>query len=151
MICKYCHENTHYIDECPIIICKICKGIGHPQWSCTKKKNNNNSNSSNNNSNSSNNSSNNNSNNNNNNSNSSNNNSSNNNSNNNNKLLNDNKSLNGKWNSIDNKVFNWDSSFVRNKKESKNESKNELVDNLSDKNLNYYIKNFNEPWSTFFI
>ena len=48
---------------------------------------------------------------------------------------------------VDSKVFNWDSSFVRNKKE----SKNELVDNLSDKNLNYYIKNFNEPWSTFFI
>lgn len=128
MICKYCHENTHYIDECPIIICKICKGIGHPQWSCTKKKNNN-SNTSNNNNNSSN----------------------NNNSNNNNKSLNDNKSLNGKWSAVDSKVFNWDSSFVRNKKESKNELKNELVDNLSDKNLNYYIKNFNEPWSTFFI
>jgi hypothetical protein len=41
MICKYCHENTHYIDVCPIIICKICKDIGHPQWLCTKKKNNN--------------------------------------------------------------------------------------------------------------
>ena len=41
MICKYCHENTHYIDVCPIIICKICKDIGHPQWLCLKKKNNN--------------------------------------------------------------------------------------------------------------
>jgi len=41
MICKYCHENTHYIDVCPIIICKICKDIGHPQWLCIKKKNNN--------------------------------------------------------------------------------------------------------------
>ena len=38
MICKYCHENTHYIDVCPIIICKICKDIGHPQWLCIKKK-----------------------------------------------------------------------------------------------------------------
>ena len=38
MICKYCHENTHYIDVCPIIICKICKDIGHPQWLCSDKK-----------------------------------------------------------------------------------------------------------------
>ena len=38
MICKYCHEETHYIDKCPTILCKICKEIGHPQWLCKKKK-----------------------------------------------------------------------------------------------------------------
>jgi len=38
MLCKYCHLTTHYIDECPTIICKICKKIGHPQWLCTEKK-----------------------------------------------------------------------------------------------------------------
>ena len=40
MICKYCHLKTHYIDNCPTIICKICKEVGHPQWSCKIKKNN---------------------------------------------------------------------------------------------------------------
>jgi hypothetical protein len=38
MNCKYCHLNTHYIDKCPTIICKICKGIGHPQWLCNETK-----------------------------------------------------------------------------------------------------------------
>ena len=38
MNCKYCHLNTHYIDKCPTIICKICKEIGHPQWLCKEKK-----------------------------------------------------------------------------------------------------------------
>lgn len=38
MNCKYCHLNTHYIDKCPTIICKICKGVGHPQWLCTETK-----------------------------------------------------------------------------------------------------------------
>lgn len=38
MQCKYCHENTHYIDNCPTILCKICKEIGHPQWLCKLKK-----------------------------------------------------------------------------------------------------------------
>jgi hypothetical protein len=38
MVCKYCHETTHYIDKCPTILCKICKEIGHPQWLCKKKK-----------------------------------------------------------------------------------------------------------------
>ena len=38
MLCKYCHLTTHFIDECPTIICKICKKIGHPQWLCKDKK-----------------------------------------------------------------------------------------------------------------
>jgi hypothetical protein len=38
MLCKYCHLSTHFIDECPTIICKICKKIGHPQWLCKDKK-----------------------------------------------------------------------------------------------------------------
>ena len=38
MNCKYCHLNTHYIDKCPTIICKICKDVGHPQWLCKDKK-----------------------------------------------------------------------------------------------------------------
>jgi hypothetical protein len=110
MICKYCHENTHYIDVCPIIICKICKDIGHPQWLCIKKKNNNNKSS------------------------------------NNvspvNKSLNETKSLN------DNKSL-FDYKKVLN---TKNESpSNNNSNNLSDKNLNYYIKNVNESWDNFFI
>ena len=36
-LCKYCHLDGHLIDNCPTIICKICKDIGHPQWLCTKK------------------------------------------------------------------------------------------------------------------
>jgi len=39
MNCKYCHMNTHYIDECPTIICKNCKKVGHPQWLCGTSKN----------------------------------------------------------------------------------------------------------------
>ncbi len=38
MNCKYCHLNTHYIDNCPTIICKNCKDIGHPQWLCKMSK-----------------------------------------------------------------------------------------------------------------
>jgi hypothetical protein len=38
MNCKYCHLNTHLIDKCPTIICKICKEVGHPQWLCKDKK-----------------------------------------------------------------------------------------------------------------
>ena len=34
MFCKYCHFKTHIIDNCPTIICKICNGVGHPQWLC---------------------------------------------------------------------------------------------------------------------
>ena len=96
MICKYCHENTHYIDVCPIIICKICKDIGHPQWLCIKKKNNN-------------------------------------------KLSN--KSLNDNTKK--------DLNYIN--KKDLDDVKNESSDNLSDKNLNYYIKNVNESWDTFFI
>ncbi len=44
MNCKYCHLNTHYIDKCPTIICKICKGVGHPQWLCIEKSPKNNQN-----------------------------------------------------------------------------------------------------------
>ena len=39
MNCKYCHMSTHYIDDCPTIICKNCKDIGHPQWLCKNSKN----------------------------------------------------------------------------------------------------------------
>jgi phosphate starvation-inducible PhoH-like protein len=38
MNCKYCHLSTHYIDECPTIICKNCKKVGHPQWLCSQNK-----------------------------------------------------------------------------------------------------------------
>ena len=107
MICKYCHENTHYIDVCPIIICKFCKDIGHPQWLCIKKKNNN-------------------------------------------KLPNNN--LNKGFNDNNTKK---DLNYI-NKKDLDDGKKilnvkNESSDNLSDKNLNYYIKNVNESWDTFFI
>ena len=101
MICKYCHENTHYIDVCPIIICKICKDIGHPQWLCIKKKNNN-------------------------------------------KLPNNN--LNKGFNDNNTKK---DLNYIN--KKDLDDGKNESFDNLSDKNLNYYIKNVNESWDTFFI
>lgn len=36
MVCKYCHEKSHYIDTCPVIICKICRDVGHPKWLCPK-------------------------------------------------------------------------------------------------------------------
>ena len=38
MICKYCHEKNHLIDNCPNIICKKCNKQGHPQWLCNEKK-----------------------------------------------------------------------------------------------------------------
>jgi len=38
MICKYCHEKNHLIDNCPNIICKKCNKQGHPQWLCSDKK-----------------------------------------------------------------------------------------------------------------
>ena len=117
MICKYCHENTHYIDVCPIIICKICKDIGHPQWLCNKKKNNNNKIMSNLYSN---------------------------------KSLNDSKSLNDNKTLNDSKSLNDNKKIIDNKKILNTKNYNS-TSNLSDKNLNYYIKNFNESWDTFFI
>ena len=34
MLCKYCKKNTHLIDDCPEIICKKCRIVGHPFWKC---------------------------------------------------------------------------------------------------------------------
>jgi len=36
MICKYCKNKNHAIDNCPDIICRICKQYGHPHWKCKK-------------------------------------------------------------------------------------------------------------------
>jgi hypothetical protein len=41
MNCKYCHLQNHIIDNCPTIVCKICKKIGHAQWLCKEIKPNN--------------------------------------------------------------------------------------------------------------
>ncbi len=38
--CKYCKKTTHTIDNCPDIMCKICKQSGHPHWRCRKEKEN---------------------------------------------------------------------------------------------------------------
>lgn len=40
MYCKYCKKNTHEIDNCQDIICKICKQYGHPHWKCKSKQQN---------------------------------------------------------------------------------------------------------------
>ena len=97
---------------CPIIICKICKDIGHPQWLCIKKKNNN-------------------------------------------KLPNNN--LNKGFG--DNKILSdnntkKDLNYINKKDLDDNKKvlnvKNESSDNLSDKNLSYYIKNINESWDILF-
>ncbi len=37
MVCKYCHLSDHSIDNCPTIVCKCCKKIGHALWQCTEK------------------------------------------------------------------------------------------------------------------
>jgi len=112
MICKYCHENTHYIDVCPIIICKICKDIGHPQWLCIKKKNNN-------------------------------------------KLPNNNLNKGFSDKNLNDNNSKKDLNYINKKDLDDNKKilnvKNESSDNLSDKNLNYYIKNINESWDIFFI
>jgi len=34
MLCKYCKKTTHLIDDCPEIICKKCRIVGHPFWKC---------------------------------------------------------------------------------------------------------------------
>lgn len=38
MFCKYCKSKEHMIDNCPDIICRICKDSGHPHWNCNLKK-----------------------------------------------------------------------------------------------------------------
>lgn len=38
MTCQYCHSNTHNINNCPIIVCRYCKQVGHPKWLCTTKE-----------------------------------------------------------------------------------------------------------------
>ena len=39
MTCQYCHSNQHNINNCPTIICRYCKEIGHPKWLCKNKDN----------------------------------------------------------------------------------------------------------------
>lgn len=34
MLCKYCKKDSHVIDDCPEIICKKCRIVGHPFWKC---------------------------------------------------------------------------------------------------------------------
>ena len=34
MSCKYCKKGAHLIDNCPEIICKKCRTVGHPFWKC---------------------------------------------------------------------------------------------------------------------
>jgi len=36
MSCKYCKKGEHLIDNCPEIICKKCRIVGHPFWKCKK-------------------------------------------------------------------------------------------------------------------
>ena len=40
MYCKYCKKKDHNIDDCPDIICRVCKLFGHPHWKCDKKQEN---------------------------------------------------------------------------------------------------------------
>ena len=37
-ICKYCKSDTHTIDNCTEILCKICNKKGHPHWKCPLNK-----------------------------------------------------------------------------------------------------------------
>lgn len=37
MSCQYCHSKEHDINNCPIIICRYCKQVGHPKWLCKNK------------------------------------------------------------------------------------------------------------------
>lgn len=39
MICKYCKKKDHEIDDCPEIICKKCRIVGHPFWKCRNTTN----------------------------------------------------------------------------------------------------------------
>jgi len=36
--CQYCHSKDHNINNCPTIICRYCKQIGHPKWLCKNKE-----------------------------------------------------------------------------------------------------------------
>ena len=38
MTCQYCHSKDHDINNCPVIICRICRKIGHPKWLCKNKE-----------------------------------------------------------------------------------------------------------------
>jgi hypothetical protein len=123
MICKYCHENTHYIDVCPIIICKICKDIGHPQWLCLKKKNNNkfiindkkdNKKEE--------------------------------------KYINKNIEINTEIKKDKETEIKKDNNFVNNNFVNNNFVNNNFVNNnLINKNLNYYIKKVNDSWCNYII
>jgi hypothetical protein len=37
MVCHYCHSKDHSINQCPTIICRYCKQVGHPKWLCKSK------------------------------------------------------------------------------------------------------------------
>lgn len=37
MLCQYCHSPDHDINNCPVIICRYCKQVGHPKWLCKNK------------------------------------------------------------------------------------------------------------------
>jgi len=36
--CKYCKDKTHLIDNCPLIICRLCNVKGHVDWNCPNHK-----------------------------------------------------------------------------------------------------------------
>ena len=38
MICKYCKDENHIIDNCPLIVCRLCNTKGHVDWKCPKHK-----------------------------------------------------------------------------------------------------------------
>lgn len=35
--CQYCHSKEHDINNCPTIVCRYCKQVGHPKWLCKNK------------------------------------------------------------------------------------------------------------------
>lgn len=37
MTCQYCHSKDHDINNCPVIICRYCKQVGHPKWLCKNR------------------------------------------------------------------------------------------------------------------
>ena len=39
MVCHYCHSADHNINNCPTIVCRYCKEVGHPKWLCQNKNN----------------------------------------------------------------------------------------------------------------